>query len=75
MLLEPRLKDIMNEQDIMKIANRVVENLMQIHVQRYDGAITEDMQRIRFGNRILKVFKLRHSKHERDDDWPDVILW
>jgi hypothetical protein len=37
LLLEPRLKDMINEKDIKKIANKVVENLLKIHVHRYGG--------------------------------------
>ena len=34
---EPKLKEIINEEDIKKIADKVVENLLKIYVQRYDG--------------------------------------
>ena len=37
LLLEPRLKDIINEKDIKKIANKVVRNLLKTHVQVYGG--------------------------------------
>jgi hypothetical protein len=80
MLLEPGLKDIINEQDIKKIANKVVDNLLQIqiHVQRYDGAMTGNEERSKFGNKVFKkirkVFEWRRSKMlERDDDWSKTI--
>ena len=34
---EPRLKDITDENDINKIANKVVRNLLKTHVQVYGG--------------------------------------
>jgi hypothetical protein len=78
MLLEPGLNDIMNEQDIKKIADKVVDSLLQIYVQRYDGAMTENKERSKFGNKVFKkirkVFEFRHSKMlERDDDWSKTI--
>jgi Novel STAND NTPase 1/Bacterial Ig domain/FHA domain len=36
LLLEPGLKDIINEKDVKTIANKVVQNLLKIHIQRYD---------------------------------------
>ena len=73
MLLEPGLKDIMNEQDIKKIAKRVVDNLLQIHVQRYD-AVVENKESNKVLNKIRKVFGFRQPKTlDRDDEWSKTI--
>ena len=37
LLIEPRLKDIIDEKDIKKISNKIVKNLLKTHVQVYGG--------------------------------------
>jgi uncharacterized protein YxeA len=72
-LLEPRLKDIISENLIKKVANRVVENLLKIHVQRDDGTTAVIKQRD--VNRVADaVFeKFRRIQVQRDGGQTEVI--
>ena len=59
LLLEPKLKDIINEKGINKIANKVVENLLKIHIQRNDGkTVVEEKTGInKIANKLIGEFR------------------
>jgi len=67
LLLEPRLNDLIDEKDIAKVANKVVENLLKVRVQGEDGKIVVIKKRgiAKFVKGIVANFRKVHIEDEQ----------
>ena len=72
-ILDPKLKNIINESDIKKIANKVVENLLKVHVQRYNQSkkVMKDSNRMKFIKKMAREF--RRNQSDPDSNQTETI--